>query len=56
MNLYSIQVGTGADGNLMPLKIFKNVFPKSTTEQLHTTKNNLVLKTYNNSNIEQLGI
>ena len=46
---------SGADGSLMPFKIFKTPFPKSTIEALHSLKNNgVALKTYNNSNIEQL--
>ena len=41
----------------MPFKNFKMLFPKSTVEALHATGNNsLVLKTYNQSNIEQLGV
>ena len=41
----------------MPFKIFKNLFPKLTLEQLLATKNNAVgLRTNNNLNIKQLGI
>ena len=32
------KVDTGADGNLRPLKIFKTLFPKSTGEELCSTK------------------
>ena len=41
----------------MPFWIFRTLFPKSTKEALHVTENNIVvLKTYNYSNIEQLGV
>ena len=41
----------------MPFNIFKSSFPKWTIEQLHGTKNNnVLLRTYDNSNIERLGI
>ena len=50
------RINSGSDGNLMPLKIFKTLFPKSTIEPLHATKNSVVLKTHNQSNIEQLGV
>ena len=44
------------NGNLMYFKIFKMLFPKSTIEALHATKNLIVLKIYNQSKIEQLGV
>ena len=54
------KVYTGANGNLMPLQILKNLFPKVTIEHFHATKkktnNNVALNTYNKSNREQLGI
>ena len=41
----------------MTSNIFKTLFPKSTREALHATMNNsTVFKTYNQSNIEQLGV
>ena len=41
----------------MPFKLFKGLFQKATVESLCATKNNyVILKTYNNSHIEQLGI
>ena len=41
----------------MQFRIFRSHFPKSTIEALCGTKNNaVVLKTYNNSYIEQLGV
>ena len=58
MNPHSIQIDIRADGNLMPFRIFKNLFQKSAIGQLYTTKTKqcVVLKVYHNSNIEQLGI
>ena len=32
------KIDSRADGNLIPLKIFKFLFPKSTTESLHAIK------------------
>ena len=44
-----------SDGILIPFKIFRILFPKSTIAALHVTKNNsIILKTYNQSSIEQL--
>ena len=41
----------------MPFKIFKFLFPRSTIEALCATKDHtVVLKTYSDSNIEQLGV
>ena len=41
----------------MPLKILKSLFPKAMIELLHATENNsLILKSFNNSSIEQLGV
>ena len=48
------KIDTGADGNLIKFKIFKNLFLKLTIEQL--SQNAVVIKTYNNSNTEKLGI
>ena len=45
-----------ANSIIMAFKILKNLFPKSTLEQLHATRNHtVVLKMYNNST-EQMGI
>ena len=44
----------GSNGNLMPFKVFKIPFPKSTLHALHTTKSSSVmLKTYNQLDIKQ---
>ena len=48
-------IDTGSDGNLMPFKVFKILFPKSTVAELCKTKLSPV-KTYNQSSIEQLGM
>ena len=41
----------------MPFKISRTLFPKSTIEALRSIKNNsVVLKIYNQSNIEQFGM
>ena len=34
------KVDTGSGGNIMPLHIYKKLFPKTTNEQLAATKNN----------------
>ena len=40
----------------MPFKMFKCLFQKATKELLYATKNNsVILKTYTNSTIDQLG-
>ena len=51
------KIDSGAGGNLMPLKTF-TLYPKLTMEVLCTMKNNVInsIKTYNISNIEQLGV
>ena len=46
----------GSDGNIMPLHIYKKIFPKGTKEQLMTTKNeSFKLQTYNIITITQMG-
>ena len=51
------KIDLGANGNIMPFKIFQSVFPRSMIETFHATNDNtVVLKTYNNSNIEQLDV
>ena len=46
-----------SDGNLMPFKVFKIVFPKWILTALHAIKeNSVVLKTYKVLGIEQLGV
>ena len=48
------KIDSRAEGNLMPFKIFKRLFPKATMKSLHTSENNsVILKMHNNSNIEQ---
>ena len=37
------KIDLGADGKLMPFKVFKSLFPISTTVALHVTKDNVVL-------------
>ena len=50
------KVDRGNNGNIMPLHIYKKLFPKITTEQLVATKNkNILLKVYNKTTITQLG-
>ena len=38
------------------IKNFKTLFPKSTTEALHATKNKLIVLKCNQSQIEKLGV
>ena len=46
---------TGNDGNIMPLHIYKKLFPKITNEQLVATENkNILLKMYNKTTVTQL--
>ena len=55
MVLYKIDMGS--DNNIMPLHIYKKLFPKITNELLATTRNkNILLKTYNRTIITQLGM
>ena len=50
------KVDTGNDGNIMPLQIYKKLFPRITSGKLAATKNESVqLKTYNKTIITQLG-
>ena len=49
------KVDTGSDGNIMPLHIYKKLFPKITNKQLVATKNkNILLNMYNKTTISQL--
>ena len=49
------KVDTGSDGNLMPFRMLKIPFPKSTIAKLQATENkHNCVKTHNQSNIEQL--
>ena len=51
------KIDSGTDGNLIPIKIFKWLYPKAKIELLYTSKNNsVILRPYNSSNIEQLVI
>ena len=43
--LVPYKIDTGSNGNIMPLHVYKELFPKATTEQLATTKKNILLKT-----------
>ena len=50
------EVDTGRDGNIMPLHIYKNLFPTVTNEQLVATNNESIkLKTYIKTTVTQLG-
>ena len=40
----------------MPFNIFSILFSQSTIAALYTTKNSIILRTYNQSSIEQLGV
>ena len=51
-NQITYKINTESDGNLIPFRVFKTLFPKSTIADLHATKNSSVmLKTYNEPNI-----
>ena len=53
----SYKVDTGSHGTIMPLYLYKKVFPRVTIEQLAVTKNkNVQLKTYNKATITELGV
>ena len=48
------KIDTGSDGNIMPLHMYKQLFPNTTNEQLAATKNkHVLLKTYNKTTITQ---
>ena len=54
MVLYKVDIGS--NGNIMPLYVYKKLFPKVTNKQLDTNKNkNILLKTHNKTTITQLG-
>ena len=54
-NQTTYKVDTRINGNLMPFRMSKILFPKSTVAEVYTRKNNTVmLKTL--TNIEQLGM
>ena len=43
--LVPYKIDTCSNGNIMPLHVYKKLFPKATDEQLATTKNkNILLK------------
>ena len=51
------QIDTDSDGNIIPIHVFRILFPKAIKEQLVDTKNRIIaLKTYNKTIIPQLGI
>ena len=41
------KIDTGRDGNIMPIHIFRTLFPKAPKEQLAAKNESIVLKTYN---------
>ena len=50
------KVNMNSDGNIMPLQMYKILFPKITSEQLVATiNNNVQLRMYNKTTIAQLG-
>ena len=51
------KVDTGSDGNIIPLHIYKKLFPRVANEQLMAAKTiNEQLTTYNRTTITQLGM
>ena len=51
--MVSYERDTGSDGNIMPLNMYKKLFPSITNEQLVATKNkNGLLKIYNKTTIK----
>ena len=51
------KVDTGSYGNIMPLHIYKNLFPRTTSKQLVATRDtNIQLKTYSKTTMMQLDI
>ena len=51
------KIDTGSDGSLMPFKVFRILFLKSTLVALYATNTkSVVLKTYSQSNIKHLGV
>ena len=49
------KIDTRTKSNLKPFKIFRMLFPKSMKAAL-PVKNSVILQTYNQSSIEQLGV
>ena len=49
------KIDTGSKDNLMPLKVFKIFFPKSTIQSYIQKKQFNCIKAYNQSDIQQLG-
>ena len=53
----SYKIDTDSNGNIMPLHMYKKLFPNIRNEQLAKTKNkNVLLKAYNKTTITQLGV
>ena len=51
------KMDSGVVGKLIPVKIFKSILSKATTESLCATeKNSVILRMYNNSNVEQYSV
>ena len=55
MTIVPYKVDTGSHGNIMPLHIYKKLFPRINNEKLAPTKNESIqLKAYNKTTITQL--
>ena len=53
--MLSYKIDMGSNGNIMPLHVYKKLFPNITNEQLAKTKDkSVLLKTYNKTTITQL--
>ena len=51
------RIDTGNDGTVMPLNIFKILFPNTAIDQLNWTKDRgIVLRIYSKTSISQLGV
>ena len=50
------KIDTGSNGNIMPMHIFKNLFPGLTNEQLAANINKFILLKMYNKIIMQLGM
>ena len=51
----SYKVDTGSDGNIMPLHLYKKLFPQATKEQLTATKIKHPIKQVQQNNIYTTG-
>ena len=50
------RVDTGSDDNLMPINMFKTIFPRTPITELNRYINRIGLHAYDNSSIQQLGV